>query len=563
MKCLYKKSALALVVLMSLTACKGSSNSSDSKDDTFPKPEPTVKNVTLKLITDNVRSFPELVPLTENRYQHVYELDGYKLKVNGEIVKTDISLDLDTPVEFTLTVPNEDAVLVEMIHPNLLEDLNGTVTFISTFDGETEIAKNQAHADIVVDNNHYSFVTLDLSDDIYVNAAMLNNELLKRSDENEYQDFVYKYGYTTEKDSTLIVETDLGLKAASFQTGSAKQFKFVIDEENGLDLDDDEDSIDQGGVIAVNPNNIKNANDVRVLEDASVTGYTLGTSNAVTSVIYPMVDLTGSVRSELPISRYDLDLDLDIDDDTVSGYTNIYLLNTEGTKCRADFFLTGNSKGQVNVGFGSGNCGDYSKSFSSYADFVEEHGRWTVRANYRELGLSLQPINFVTRIGGSNYEGITEFTVEKYGIKAQEQAIDIRKVLRAEDVKVAEDGSVVGTTTGKAPWAYHSIDEEKLLRDYTFNFDIEFDGADHFVNIYLQKDKNNVTASLYLSGTYEGQIDIDHNYMEFSEFMNEYGDYTVRNYNSFPHFGNFFWRGGDSRYTGEGDQFTIHNFTVK
>jgi hypothetical protein len=557
------------LLTLAIVGCKSKTSGDNSGEDGNEGGiGPSSREVTVQLYPSTA-SFPAMTSEElENEYQHIVETDGYHILVDGQVEKENVTVDLENPVEVTIEVPNKNDVLIEVVHPQLVLDKNAPAVFSSTFDGEGVITNKDSGLDILIDNNHYSFVTLDLNDAVYINAAALNNEYMVRSDADSYSENVYKYAYTTQNQSSLMLETDLGIQSASFDTLEAKQFKFVINQDDhGLVLDDEDHDFTPGSVV-INPNRIKNAINVAIdPENGTVTGQSSGDTSKVTSIAHPMANLSGDRYSSYPLSRYEFSIDVllnEYEEDGTVSFVNIYL--TEDTSllsrnCRANYHLTGSQAGKIEIMPNA--CDGSYHLYENYNEFLDAFGHWFVRNGYYEGVTGTTPVNFVFRIGGSDHEEVTDFRVREFSVTTR-PSFPLNQIVYGKGLTINEDASVSGETDGRAVWAYHRVSSGTTLSDYDLNVDIDFEGDHHFINIYLLDDENNrLTANYYLSGTNAGLVGIEGNKMDLDSFMLEYADFEVRRFNDTLRIGNFFWRGGDSSYTGSGDEFTIHQFDIK
>ncbi|WP_070964451.1 hypothetical protein [Vibrio sonorensis] len=561
----YSRTCAVVGTIVLLTACNSNKRSNDNDNDN--EVEPTTKQVTVRLIPNIATNDIGPALLDAKGYEHFIETEEYQLVVDGEVVESGINLDFDTPKVITLEVENRDAVEIAIEHPRFVQDKDAGATLTSTLDGSALLYKESTQADIVLDNNEYSFVTVDINQMLYINEARLNDVIMQRVDTDQ-QAFSYKYAYAPVENSVLAVESDLGIQLATFTSSRAKQYKFVLDENNNdLILDDDEDEIDLGGKVSINPNRIMNAVDLVVTNTGAVSGTSTGVQGKAVHVVYPMRTLSGDLREVYPLNRYNIDIDIAVDDSSADTFVNIYLIK-DGTKCRGDYHLAGAHAGKVFVS----NCDNNGyQQFNSYDEFLSAYGNWGVRNDYFELNYGFaNKINFVYRLGDSTYQNITDFAVHEYEIAVAPSVIDYSQILRAKDITTGRNGSVTGLTNNKAPWIYVPLNESIKLSSYDLSVEIEFDDAPHFINIYLKDESGkNVTANYFLSGTNTGMVHIEGDVLTISEFMSsdKYGQYLVRGdyierdgFNFYR--GNFFWRGGDSSYRGENAPFTVHQYKV-
>ncbi|CAH7409737.1 exported hypothetical protein [Vibrio chagasii] len=499
-------------------------------------------------------------------YPHFYIVDGYKIKANGEILREDVSL----TESFILRVPEN--ANIEVLHPRFYDDEKAGAVDSLTMKGSVDLDENLSYESvtIVMDNHDYSYVTVDHSDHIY--SVQLNGTDLFNHETG------FDYGYTTTKTGHLLADTKFGLIQGEVDADVGTHYKIRLHSVDGdwdWDINWDEIDIDFGGSVAIHPNRIKNADGVTIHANGNVTGTTK--ANAQTTASFPMIDRDGNKLELAALKRYSLDLDVEFSDDSTNTYVNIYLVNDNGDTTRGDYHLTGALAGKVEL-YNFPNQGDW-RQFESYSEFVEEFGDWKVRADWNH-GNFFNPdfSNFIYRMGDSSYNGVADFIIKSYDVKVSpkqdaDSVIPLHNVHRAKDVSADTDtGSVSGMTNGKAVYAHVSGYKSKPLADFEMDFDIEFEGAMHFVNIYVtNEDGENYTVNHYLSGNNEGKFQIQGltTAMEREEFMGEYGSYTVRiNYmesglNPFYALaGNFVWRSGDSSYEGV-DSFVINKYEVK
>ncbi|GAA5194985.1 hypothetical protein [Ferrimonas gelatinilytica] len=503
-------------------------------------------------------------------YDHHLETDDYILRVNGEVYRTDIALS-DT---FSLRVPENATLSIE--HERHADDMSQKTVASFSLQGEEQLDSGYENVTILMENEDYAFVTMEKSEHVY--STTVNGVELFAGDSGEYD-----YGYVTARGSVMLNETAFGLLYTNFQDKAGIHYKFKLNSaEGGLEIPDiewGEEEIDFGGAVPVNPNRIQGSVvDLTIEKDGSITGMTDGKA---ANVSISMVDSAGDKLEPVALNQYELSFDVDFEDTDVSTFVNFYLRNADGIECRGDLHITGNYAGQVEVY----NCEAEQNEwvmYDSFDSFLEQYGDWLVRTDFNN-GNIFKPdyANFIYRMGDSSYSGRHTFTIKAFNATVKpaegvDPAVRTDWIVGATDVTVdAETGAVTAMTNGAAPIVYQGDVEAKSISEYEMNFDIAFDAAPHHINIYLlDEDGEKVRADLFLSGNNAGKVSIfdksqgKNVTLEKDAFMAQFGHYTVRtNYIEWagirPLNGNFFWRGGDSNYTGTGDKFTINAFTAK